>query len=191
MLKFKIETTANFTPKELEKIKRCGKNLDIICNSLLFKAEFLKADFSGERSEFQHKSNQEIYEHFMNGAEVLSPEKDGEADIDQDIFNPRFYNKSTVGYTYPDKARQWINRRFFWTWTDKAVQGNIGHEWGHKLGFDHDFYATAERPFSICYQLNKIIEFCHDVLIEYKEPDQTRVKISVPLWKRIILFWRY
>lgn len=189
MLKFKIDHLG-FTLKESEKLERCRINLELICNSELFRQEFLKADFSGETSDWKNKTNQEIFEHFMSGEETLQPGKDCEANIDLTIFNPKPF-QNVIGYTYPDTMRQWINRKSFNFLSDSQVQGNIVHEWGHKLGFDHDYKVTKRRPFSICYQLNKIVEYCHAVLIDGQERPVAAVKAFVPRWKRIVLFWRY
>ena len=190
MLKIKIDYSSNFTPNEISKLIRCEGNLEKIVNSTLFKQEFLRADFSGETSQWKNKTNLEIFEHFMSGAETLQPEIDNEADIFIDIFNPKPF-QSVVGYTYSYTVMQWINRKFFWALSDAGVEGNLAHEWGHKLGFDHDFKATARRPFSICYQLNKIINFCHAVIIDGQEFPVAAVKAYVPKWKRLLFFWRY
>lgn len=179
-----------FTEKELIKLEQARVNLELITNSQLFKREFLRADFSGETSEWRHKTNEEIYEHFMSGAETLQPEKDNEADIDLTIFNPKPWT-GTVGYTYPNTMRQWINRKFFWSLELYEIEGNICHEWSHKLGFDHDYKRTARRPFSVSYQLNEIIKICHLDLIANINVFKPEKKPYIPKWKRILFFWRY
>lgn len=189
MLKFTI-IYRNFRDNEINKLLKAKEGAEIICNSELFKREFLKADFSGETSPWREKTNQEIYDHFMSGAETLNPELDGEADIDLTIYNPAPWS-GVVGYTYMDTVRQWINRKFFWSLPIWGVIGNIVHEWGHKLGFTHDYDRTKRRPFSVCYQLNKIIKYCYYVLILEQDPPKARVRAYVPKWKRILFFWRY
>lgn len=189
MLKFTIKSR-NFTPKELIRLSEAKEILETIVNSDLFRQEVLRADFSGEISEFQFKTNQEIYDKIMSGAEVLQPEIDNEADIDLTIFNPKPFQK-VVGYTYGNTIRQWINRKFFWSLKVYQVAGNILHEWVHKLGFDHDYQRTKRRPFSVPYQMNAIVKYCYYVLILKEEPPVAAVKTYVPLWKRILLFWRY
>lgn len=190
-LKWTINPTANFTKKELVRVGQARVNLEFITNHELFKQEFLRADFSGETSAWRHKTNLEIYEHFMSGAEKLRPEKDNEADIDLDIFNPSLASRNTVGYTYGHVLKQWINRKFFWAMAIWGVMGNIAHEWGHKLGFDHDRKSTKRRPYSICYQLNKIIKFCYLQLIEQADPFVAMKVTYVPAWKRVAFFWKY
>lgn len=189
MLTFEIKTR-NFTKKEIARLDEAKALLQMIVNHQLFKQELLRADFSGETSDWKNKTNQEIYDHFMNGAETLQPESNGQADIDLTIFNPKPWT-STVGYTYRNTVRQWINRKFFWSLKIWGVMGNIVHEWGHKLGFQHDYKRTKRRPFSICYQLNAIIKYCYFVLVEGQEPPVAAVRTYVPKWKRVLFFWRY
>lgn len=190
MLKFKIDHRS-FTPKESLRLEEARTILETICNSDLFKEKFLSADFHGETSKWKNKSNLEIYNHFMSGAEVLQPEIDSEADIDLTIFNPKPWS-GTVGYTYKNTIRQWINRKFFWSLKIFQVAGNIVHEWGHKLGFGHDYKRTKRRPFSICYQLNRIIKECYyEMGFANGQTLPTSNKRRVPKWKRILFFWRY
>ena len=188
MLTFKIDHK-NFTPKEIKRLEEARVNLETICNSELFRDKFLAADFHGETSIWKYKTNKEIYIHFMSGAEVLQPELDGEADIDLTIFNPKPWT-TTVGYTYANTIKQWINRKFFWALKIWGVMGNIVHEWGHKLGFGHDYKRTARRPFSICYQLNRIIKECYYEL-GFATAQPIPVKHYFPKWKKILFFWRY
>ena len=176
--------------KELKRLELSRVYLEIICNSELFRQEFLRSDFSGETSDWKHKTNQEIYDHFMSGRETLDTTWDNEADIDQGIFNPKPWTR-VVGRTWKNRTLQEINRKFFWSLPIWGVMGNILHEWGHKLGFSHDYKRTKLRPFSVCYQLNKIVKYCYFVLIENKRPYVAAVKTYVPFWKRFFLFWRY
>lgn len=158
MLKFNIKLLSNFTQKENLKLKKCKRLLVLVCNDSRFKDEILDADFSGETSHFKNCSNLEIYLHIMSGKETLLPEIDNEADISLKYFTPNVFNNSTVGYTYVTVLTQWINRNYLRFQSFVKVASNILHEWGHKLGFDHDFKPTRRRKFSICYQLNRIFE---------------------------------
>lgn len=194
MLKFKIDPTENFSPKEKVRLEEARVKLEICVNHPRFKQLFFQADFSGETSHWKNKRRVDIWNHFMSGAETLQPEIDNEADITQDIFNPSFRTRNTVGYTYKTVITQWINRKFFWAWKLVKIASNILHEWGHKLGFDHDFKRTARRPFSICYQLNRILEQVWSEVIDETLPTIPTPKPKkkrAPLWRRIVFFWRY
>ena len=91
----------------------------------------------------------------MNGAEVLDPVIDNEWDIFIDGY---FSMKRVIGYTMRNIKTIFVNTKYFDTRHKALVGSNIVHEYGHKLGFSHDFRATADRPFSICYQLNLCYE---------------------------------
>ena len=184
MLKFKIKASENFTAKEKSRLEEARVKLEICVNHPSFKKRFFQADFSGETSQWKDRRRMDIWNHFVSGAETLSPGVDHEADITQDIFNPNFWTRNVVGYTYPNTATQWINRRMFKFWKLSRVASNILHEWGHKLGFDHDHKATKRRPFSICYQLNDILETVWSELFDERMP-------TLPKKRRRRFNWRF
>jgi len=98
----------------------------------------------------------------MEGAEVLDPEVDYEIDIYVDDY---YSLKKVIGYTYRNTKYQYVNSRYFDKRSTKLIGSNVLHEYGHKLGFGHDFRRTKRRPFSVCYQLNDIYEECYDQLM--------------------------
>lgn len=142
---------------------REGKMLDalerlkIVVNSKEFKQQILNHEYQGQKMfvDNQGYSNLEIYNLIMLGAETLSPSEDEEIDIDITLY---YSNNSTVGYTYPDTNRIWVNDKFFAVNSLGKVAANVLHEWTHKIGFDHDFKRTTRRNFSIPYGVGTIIE---------------------------------
>lgn len=160
---FKINITLDkkdFNKKQEEKALRVSKQICKVLNSLSFRAAFIKElnTFkykNAERSAWKDASPIEIVEHFFSGMETLQPEKDYEMDL---RFNLYSSFKSVVGYTYANVIDIWANTKYF---NDNSLRGdmksgsNIVHEYGHKLGFGHDFRATKARPDSVCYILNR------------------------------------
>lgn len=79
----------------------------------------------------------EIYMNFMSGKDLYETVVDNEMDIEVTIYNK---NNSTVGYTYPNTRKQWINWKFV---TMNKIEGiatviaNIVHEGCHNLGYRH------------------------------------------------------
>jgi len=140
-----------------EKMLRAIERLMIIVNSEEFRQRVLDHEYNGERTFVDNDglSNEEIYLKIMEGAEKLSPEVDGEIDIDVTLY---YKNNSTVGYTYPDVARIWVNDKFFATNSLGKVAANLLHEWTHKIGFGHDFSSTASRPYSVPYGVGTIVK---------------------------------
>lgn len=150
--------TKGFKPKELEKLESARKLLEEVLSHEAYGPAVLNADFHGETSAWKNQTNREILNHIRSGKEVLLPVVDNEVDISVTIFNPNFRTRNVVGYTYRNVVMQWINRRMFSFYSVEKIAGNLMHEWLHKMGFDHDFRATARRPYSVCYQHNHIVK---------------------------------
>lgn len=95
-----------------------------------------------------------VLEIIRSGAETLSPEADGEADINIDLGYGR-----AVGYTYPNSAWQWINQWFLDSSnvTEADIAGNIAHEYMHKLGFGHAYRSHATRQYTVCYAIGYLV----------------------------------
>lgn len=99
--------------------------------------------------------NHEVYTTIMNGAESLSPEIDGEADINIEI--DRSKKRGVLGYTYSHSKINWIYSWFLRDGDVYEVAGNLAHEYMHKLGFEHDFARTPLRPFSVPYAVGDFV----------------------------------
>lgn len=95
-----------------------------------------------------------VYKKLLEGAETLQPEKDGEVDMEVEFY---YANNSTVGYTYPNVKRIWVNTKFFDGYSLSSVAANLIHEWLHKLGYGHDSSATSRRPYSVPYGVGSIM----------------------------------
>ena len=142
---------------EVKKMEEAIKKIKVVINSERFKEMVLSHKFDGELAfnDNQNLSNEEIYATIMNGKELLN----GELDHEMDLNITMYYSwKNTVGYTYPDTERTWVNSKFFNSYTHAEVANNVVHEWTHKLGFDHDDYYNDDRPFSVPYAVGDIIE---------------------------------
>ncbi len=101
-----------------------------------------------------YKSPEDIYKHILAGNEKLQPEKDGEVDMEVEFY---YASNSTVGYTYPNVKRIYVNTKFFDGYTISSVAANLNHEWMHKLGYGHDSAATSIRPYSTPYGVGSIM----------------------------------
>ena len=66
---------------------------------------------------------------------------------------------STIGYRNEGESIIHCNRRFHDSYTVEEEASNVLHECTHLMGFDHDFRATARRPFSGPYMVNKALEY--------------------------------
>lgn len=93
----------------------------------------------------------QVFETIMSGAEKLSPEIDGEADISVTL-DARDAG-SVIGYTYPNTRMQWIYASFFGRATPADIAGNLAHEYCHKIGFEHEFNFTSLRQYTVPYAI--------------------------------------
>ena len=71
-------------------------------------------------------------------------------------FWTRLRNNIVVGYEDPDGSIH-QNRKFLDGATIGFIAGNIAHESMHKIGYEHDFDATAIRPYSVPYGIGDIV----------------------------------
>lgn len=165
-----------------EKMTRVAQEMHTVINSKIFQDEILKMKpFKGERSKFKDASNGVIYKMIMEGAEVLDPTVDHELDIYLDDY---YAFSSAIGKTSGGSKWIYVNTRYFDSMHSKKVGSLCLHEYGHKLGFSHDFRATTDRPSSICYQLNVAYDNAYDKIFGVNQP--CRVKVCKRYW----FFWK-
>jgi hypothetical protein len=75
-------------------------------------------------------------------------------DLELEIFNR---NDTTVGYTFPNVIRVWMNSKFLNKYNAANVTTNMMHEWLHKLGFGHAYENTPTRKYSVPYAIGYLV----------------------------------
>lgn len=65
-----------------------------------------------------------------------------------------------LGYTLPNVNKEWINRRYLMKWSVCDLGSLLAHETSHKVGYDHDYKTTKNRPYSVPYSVNRAFEKC-------------------------------
>lgn len=154
--------SSNFFANDLIKLNKAVKYVEEFINSREFielVSTFSYEDRNGlinRNFHYTDLTNQQVLEKILSGSEVLTPEADGEADIQIELDTS--WTRNVIGYTYPTTAWQWIYAKFFRNWSAEEVAGNIMHEYMHKLGFDHEYGWTFEREFSAPYALGYACE---------------------------------
>lgn len=149
--------TQDFAEDKEVKLNDAVERILLVINSVEFQERVLNHEYQGEKTFVDNKgmSNEEIYQAILEAAETLNGEIDEEIDLDLTLY---YANNSTVGYTYPNTERIWINDKFFSVNSLGKIAGNLIHEWTHKLGFEHDFRSTARRQYSVPYGVGNIIQ---------------------------------
>jgi hypothetical protein len=62
-----------------------------------------------------------------------------------------------IGYTNQNTLTIFINRVIYQKTEVYKIAMNLVHEWTHKMGYDHDFKATARRPASVPYAVGYMV----------------------------------
>lgn len=135
---------------ELFKKTICDKDFKARVIGHKYNGEYGYAYMSGD----PNKRTSLVYQHMLDGNEKLQPDKDNEVDIEIEFY---YASNSTVGYTYPNSKRVWVNTKFYDGYKINSVAANLVHEWLHKLGYGHDSASTARRPYSVPYGVGSIM----------------------------------
>lgn len=172
-----------------DKMSQVAQEFHRVINSTIFRDQILKMKPKvGERSKYKDLSNMEIYKMIMHGKDIHETQTNHAIDI----FIDDYYTwKRVIGYTNPRRDRIIrVNTKYFDHRHTMLVGSNLLHEYGHLLGFSHDFFHNDERPSSICYQLNKAYEVAYSKLFNMQ---LSYVKVCRRdwrfLWLRKICKW--
>lgn len=145
-LRVVVNNRSGFSPAQAEKHNEACRLTQEVINTVEFRMMVISRVYTST-----NKSGLEIYQHIMTGSEVLTPEIDNEIDVDVELYEK---NNSTVGYTYGNTIKTWLNNKFFKTFDHGGVAGNLVHEWLHKLGYDH---SSANDLDSVPYAVGFIV----------------------------------
>lgn len=145
-----------FTKEELSKLEIATQLLVEVVNSLEFKIDVLNAPLVLTNG----LKPSEVYNLFMSGKDSFNTEEDNDMDISITIY---YKNNKTVGYTYPNTYKTWINRKFFRYFDYAEIVGNLVHEYCHNVGFTHP--ARGYGRYNVPYYYGDTAEkLCDDIL---------------------------
>ena len=159
-----IAKAEDFNSEQLKKLDEAKLLWERVWNSDKFREEVLNFRYTyttgslcWKKTRVQYgfrwndgMNTEQIFDKLMSGAELLAPQPDNEADLQITLY---VANNSTVGYTYPGTMMQWVNGKFFNSYTAADVAGNLSHEYCHKLGFDHEYRFSSLRQFTVPYAI--------------------------------------
>ena len=147
----------NFSESNKQKVLVALEHLVAVVESDEFREVVLNFKDNKGRTGFLENNgltNAQIYQVIMDGAEKLRPVADNTLDLDITWY---YSWKNTVGYTYADSPRIWVNSKFYSKYNAAQMSRNLFHEWTHKLGFGH-VSGTKNRPWTIPYGLGSKME---------------------------------
>lgn len=132
--------------------------LERVVNSETFRERVLNfRNANGERAFASNngKTNEEIYEIFMEGREKLLQDTPGEMN-----FYLKRYNKwwsKVIGWTNGNINTIHLNWKFYKNYEPNNIASNLAHEWTHKIGFDHKSAAEHDSaPYAIGYIVEEL-----------------------------------
>jgi hypothetical protein len=148
----------NMSRSQEEKIDKAIGIVRKIIATEEFRKRIINHTYNGKKTFVDNKglTNDQIYKKILEGAEELQPKKNNTMDIEVELYY-NFWTR-TIGYTYPNTKRIWMNTKFFNRYTPVEVSDNLVHEWLHKLGFEHAQAYSRRRDFSVPYAIGYLIE---------------------------------
>ena len=150
-------TFTNFSNSDEDKVQRALDLIRRVIRTEEFRTRVLNHKYNGVKGfASSTKTNAQIYQTFLDGAETLKPEKDHEMDLQLELYTNNSNN--VVGYTYPNVLKIWMNTKYFNQYEPCEVARNLFHEWTHKLGYGHDSNVTSRRPYSVPYAVGSIMQ---------------------------------
>jgi len=146
----------NFNSTQEDKILRASDLIKQVVASEEFKNAILNHTYNGKKSFVDNGglSNAQIYKAIIEGSEKLRPGIDNQMDLELEVFNR---SDTTVGYTFPNVIRVWMNSKFLNKYNPADVTTNMMHEWLHKLGFKHAYDNTPTRKYSVPYAIGYLV----------------------------------
>lgn len=165
----------NLNPSQIDALKIYLPAMNTTLSSQCFGDFILSRDLIQTNG----KSNKEVLEHIRSsrvGIELVS----------------YWSFKSTVGYTYPNVDKVWMNKRLHDNFTPCRSASNLAHEASHKIGYGHDYRRTQRRPYSVPYSINAgFTKCCKDPKIGV---EKVQVQVCYRSWKTLWLkktcYWK-
>lgn len=147
----------NMSSTQRYKINSAMAKIKKVIASEEFRRRILNHTYNGRKTFVDSKglTNVQIYNKLVAGAEKLYPYSNNMMDMEIQLYTDNY--SSTIGYTYPNTTRIWMNTKYFNRYTSVDVSGNMIHEWLHKLGFTHTSYYTSYRRYSVPYAIGYLM----------------------------------
>jgi hypothetical protein len=156
---FKVQAMAvNFEAHQEEKIRKASELIRKVISSETFKRRVLNYRYNGKKAFIDNDglTNAQIYKKILAGRELMTNlGKNHTMDLEIELYSDP--DSITIGYTYPNIVRIFMNAKYFNRFLPYEVADNMMHEWLHKLGFDHSVENTPERPHSVPYAIGYIM----------------------------------
>lgn len=148
----------NFNREQEEKVRKAVEIIKKVISMKEFRDRVLNYSYKGANHFFENEgmSNAEVYQKLLDGAEKMgNTAKNNTLDVELELY---YQSTNTIGYTYPNTVRIWMNTKYFNKYTPIKVADNLMHEWMHKLGFTHAVTWSKDRDHTVPYAIGYLIE---------------------------------
>lgn len=149
---------SNFSAAQEAKVEKAISLIKKVIGTEEFKERVLNYKFKGKKKFYDNAglSNAQIYQKILDGAEIMgNTHKNNTMDVELELYHAA---TKTIGYTYPNVTKIWMNKKYFNKYTPEQVAGNLMHEWMHKLGFGHATKWSTKRDYSVPYAIGYLME---------------------------------
>lgn len=121
-----------------------------------FRTKILNHTYNGKKTFVDNGgfTNAQIYQKILDAAETLKPVKNNTMDMEVELY---YASTTTVGYTYANIRKIYVNTKYFNTNSVGSVAANLFHEWLHKIGFTHSVSYSTSRDYSVPYAVGRIV----------------------------------
>lgn len=146
----------NTTATQQEKFDKAIEMIKAVVATEEFRDRVLNHTYNGKITFVDNGgfTNAQIYQKILEAAEKLFPAKNNTMNMEVELY---YAATSTVGYTYANSKRIWVNTKYFNTNAVSGVASNLFHEWLHKVGFGHASSYSTSRDYSVPYAIGRII----------------------------------
>lgn len=153
-IRIQIHGLGNFTEKEQAKLYKAVRLGNKVLNSMEFRDMVSNYTFSEHRG----MTGKQIWEMICTGKDLYNPMVDNDIDVFVTMYE-NFWT-GTIGYTFPETFKTWMNRKFFRSYNEAQILGNVLHEAMHNFGFDHKNNETKLEsvPYKIGYFARDLCE---------------------------------
>lgn len=148
----------NFNNTQEAKVEKAVELMKKVIASKAFRDRVINFTYNGKKTYVDNGgfTNSQIYQIILDGAEKMGvTSKNNTLDVELELY---YAATSTIGYTYPNVTRIWMNTKYFNNYTANQVAGNLMHEWVHKLGFGHASSYSVSRDSSVPYAIGYIMQ---------------------------------
>ncbi len=157
--KFKVKPKMlNFSVMQQEKVLKAAELIEKVVASDEFRQEIINHTYAGKKRFVDSRglTNAQIYQKILEASEsMLKKGKNNVMDLELKLYREE---TTTIGYTYPNVARIYMNMKYFDSFNPTQVADNMFHEWLHKIGFDHAQKYSPSREHSVPYAIGYLVK---------------------------------